>query len=414
MTGDRGNPPSAGGGDAEGAGRPAGGGARDASGGGRAPGAGAVAAGRVPWPEASDPFPEHRGVRGILVVKTSALGDVIHSLPSLYALRSLFPEARIAWAVEPRFSDLLPGPPWIDDLVLFRKAEMRASGLIGKFRALADMRRAMRPMEFDLALDLQGLMKSTLVALLSGAARRLGYCEMREGSRLFTRPVTGPNRSGHVIQRYLDVVRSLGPVPDEVRFPLPDCSPEREVMRSRLLEAGAAGPLALLFPGAGWRSKLWPAAFYARLAGDLQSWGMTVALGGGPGDGPLAREIISLAGTPAGRAIPDLTGATDIRGLMGLTSLASVCAGADTGPLHLAAAQGTPTVSLFGPSSGERAGTWGPAARYVAAGVPCSPCFKRDCPRKDNFCMESIGPPAVLERLREVLGLFPPASLAGS
>jgi heptosyltransferase-1/heptosyltransferase-2 len=364
----------------------------------------------VTWPAPAEPFPEARGVRSILIVKTSALGDVIHALPTLYALRSLFPEARISWAVEPRFADLVPGPPWTDSLVLFRKAEMRAMTLRGKIVALGEMRREMLPMKFDLALDLQGLMKSTLIALLSGARRRLGYCEMREGSRLFTRAVKGPNRSGHVIQRYLDVARSLGPVPDEVRFPLPDCSQETGEMRRKLLAAGIRGPLALLFPGAGWESKLWPARLYAGLADSLAGLGMAVALGGGPGDGPLAREIAGLAAAGPG-SVRDLTGATDIRGLMGLTSLSSVCVGSDTGPLHLAAAQGTPTVSLFGPSSGERAGTWGDAARYVATDAPCSPCFKRRCPRKKFICMERVDPAEVLGRVRELVDLYPPKRL---
>ncbi|MDR1315122.1 MAG: glycosyltransferase family 9 protein [Deltaproteobacteria bacterium] len=367
--------------------------------------ASAAASGGIPWPGPAAPFPAYRGVKSVLIIKTSALGDIVHALPSLYALRSLFPEARVGWAVEPRFADLLPGPPWIDFLVPFRKAEMRAKTVFGKIKALKELRREMLSRRFDLALDLQGLMKSTMIALLSGARRRLGYCEMREGSSLFTRAVKGPNRDGHVIRRYMDVVGALGPAPGEVRFPLPGCGRERERFRARLAAEGDGRPLALLFPGAGWPSKLWPAASYAALAVMLADSGMAVALGGGPADAPLAREIASTPGAPP---MPDLCGATDIKGLMGLTSLASLCVGADTGPLHLAAAQGTPTVSLFGPSSGERAGTWGPAARYVASGAPCSPCFKRSCPAKEFVCMGGIEPSAVFGACRELMGLFPP------
>ncbi|MDR1041557.1 MAG: glycosyltransferase family 9 protein [Deltaproteobacteria bacterium] len=372
-----------------------------------AAGAGAGAAGRVPWPSPAVPFPAWRDLRSILVVKTSALGDIIHALPTLYALRSLFPEARLCWAAEPRFAGILPGPPWIDSVVPYRKDELRALPFWKIPGALRGMARGMRASRFDLALDLQGLMKSTLVCLLSGARKRLGYCEMREGSFLFTRPVKGPNRAGHVIERYLDVARSLGPVPDEVRFPLPDCSGERDAFRRELLGLGLSGPLALIFPGAGWASKLWPPASYARLAARLSAAGMAVALGGGPGDADLASEIISLAKAP----LPDLCGRTDIRGLMGLTSLASLCVGADTGPLHLAAAQGTPTVSLFGPSSGRRAGTWGLSARYVQTDAPCSPCFKRRCPKKEFVCMGRIDPEAVFRAALEVLPLGPPRAL---
>jgi heptosyltransferase-1/heptosyltransferase-2 len=338
----------------------------------------------------------------------SALGDIVHALPSLYALRSLFPEAEVDWVVEPRFAGLLPGPPWIDRLALFRKSEIKALPLAGKLAALRDFRRELKGRRYELVLDLQGLMKSTLVALLSGGGRRLGYCEMREGSFLFTRAVKGRFRKGHVIQRYLDVVRSLGPIPDEIRFPLPDCSREREDVRRELLALGAAGPLAVLFPGAGWGSKLWPAASYAALARALAREGLSVAVGGGAADGGLAREIAGLAG---GLRTADLTGRTDLGRLMGLASLAAVCVGSDTGPLHLAAALGTPTVSLFGPSSGERAGTWGPLARYVATDAPCSPCFKRRCPRKEFVCMGRISPDAALAACRTVLSLAPPKSL---
>ncbi|MDR2613591.1 MAG: glycosyltransferase family 9 protein [Deltaproteobacteria bacterium] len=341
----------------------------------------------------------------------SALGDIVHALPTLHALRSLYPAAAISWAVEPRFADLLPGPPWIDRRILFRKSEIRRLGPCGRLRALGDLRREMRACRFDLVLDLQGLLKSALVAALSGCRNRMGYCEMREGSFLFSRPVRGPHSGGHVIERYRDVARSLGPVPAEARFPLPDASRERESFRRELLSRGLRGPLALLFPGAGWPSKLWPAARYARLAGMLAEAGLAVAAGGGPGDAPLAREIAALA--PPGLYVPDLTGRTDIPGLMGLTSLAAVCIGADTGPLHLAAAQGTPTVSLFGPSSGERAGTWGSAARYVAGGAFCSPCFKRRCPRREFICMGRIAPESVMAACREVLAPAPPRTLEG-
>jgi heptosyltransferase-1/heptosyltransferase-2 len=333
---------------------------------------------------------------------------VIHALPCLYALRSLYPEAEISWAVEPRFSALLPGPPWIDRQVPFRKTELKALPLFGKIRALAALRRGLRSLDLDLALDLQGLMKSALIAALSGSPLRLGYCEMREGSFLVSRPVKGPHAQGHVIERYLDVVRSLGPVPARARFPLPDARPEAERFRGELLAMGLRGPLALLFPGAGWPSKLWPTESYARLARMLAQDGMAVAAGGGPEDGPLARRVAALSGLPS---LPDLTGRTDLRGLMGLVRLAAVCVGSDTGPLHLAAAQGTPTVSLFGPSSGLRAGTWGRLARYVASDAPCSPCFKRRCPRREFICMEAIGPGEVMASCRELLALTPPKEL---
>jgi ADP-heptose:LPS heptosyltransferase len=366
------------------------------------------------------------------VIKTSALGDVVHALPVLHALRAIYPDADMAWAVEPRFAGLLPPAPWLDRVILFRKTGLREAGIPGKLGLLRDLRRELRDFAPELVLDLQGLLKSALIGVLSGCRDRIGYCEMREGSRLFACAVKGPNASGHVIERYRDVARALGPVPAEARFPLPDPAPAREALRGELASrfagwprraspaappdgsrGGSPGlppdrpPLAVLFPGAGWASTLWPAASYAALAGLLRSAGLRVALGGGPADRHLAADIRRLADPPPP---PDLTGRTDIGRLAGLVSLASLCVGADTGPLHLAAALGTPAVSLFGPSSGERAGTWGPKARYVSAGAPCSPCFKRTCPAKEFVCMERISPEKVFAACLEVLGADPPVA----
>ncbi|MDR0354927.1 MAG: glycosyltransferase family 9 protein [Deltaproteobacteria bacterium] len=335
----------------------------------------------------------------ILVIKMSALGDIIHALPSLAALRELFPAAKISWLVEPQFASILPGRPYVDELIVFYKNDLKKKSLPKKISYLAELRRELHSRRFDLTLDLQGLMKSSLIALLSGCRRRLGYCEMREGSFLVSRPVYGPNRDGHVIERYRDVIRSLGPISEEVAFPLPDFSEPRREMEELVSSLGLRPPLALLFPGAGWASKLWPAEKYAELARKLSAMGVSAAIGGSRAEGGLAKAIQDQAPE---LKMPDLTGKTDILGLMGLVSLAAVCVGADTGPLHIAAAAGAPTVSLFGPSSGQRAGTFGPLSRYVASSASCSPCFKRNCP-KTFVCMDAIDTDEVFAACREVL-----------
>jgi heptosyltransferase-1/heptosyltransferase-2 len=340
----------------------------------------------------------------ILVIKMSALGDIIHALPSLAALRRLYPSAKISWVVEPQFASLLPGQPFIDDLVIFEKNKLKRKSLPGMMGFLWRMRKDLHTRNFDLVLDLQGLMKSTLIGLLSGCRNRIGYWELRECSSFFTKPIYGANAKGHIIQRYLDVIRSLGPVPDEISFPLPDYSGPRAKLAESLRSRGLTGPLALLFPGAGWVSKLWPVEKYAALAGKLSADGLSVAIGGGVDDGSLASGII--AKSPEPKPL-DLTGQTDLTSLMALVSLASVALGSDTGPLHLAAATGTPTVSLFGPSSGERAGTYGPLSRYVATTAPCSPCFKRCC-RKTFICMEMIEVERVHLTCSEVLTMASP------
>ncbi|MDR1657458.1 MAG: glycosyltransferase family 9 protein [Deltaproteobacteria bacterium] len=323
----------------------------------------------------------------------SALGDIIHALPSLHALRKLYPQAAIRWLVEPQFADILPGAPYIDEKIIFEKNSLKRLSGPKILKYLWELRRQLRSKHFDLVLDLQGLLKSSLIAVLSGCRNRLGYCEMREGSFFFTKPVYGPHAKGHVIERYRDVIRHLGPVSDQVVFPLPDHEKQKTGMRELLLGLGIQNKPALLFPGAGWASKLWPPENYARLARLLSESGFEVAIGGGPADASLALEVIQKA-RPL--KLPNLTGRTNLTGLLGLVSLASVCVGSDTGPLHMAAAAGVPTVSLFGPSSGQRAGTYGPLGRYVATDADCAPCFKRVCPR-DFICMTKIEPRQVFQ-----------------
>ncbi|MDR1676988.1 MAG: glycosyltransferase family 9 protein [Deltaproteobacteria bacterium] len=340
----------------------------------------------------------------ILVIKMSALGDIIHALPSLNALRNLYPKAIISWLVEPQFSGLLPGKPYIDDLIIFYKNDLKKKTLREKIKYLWQLRKDLHTRKFDLVLDLQGLMKSTLIGILSGCHRRVGYWELREGSFLFTKPIYGPNANGHIIERYLDVIRSLGPISNEVVFPLPDYSESRAKLAESLKNKGIKERLALFFPGAGWQSKIWPMEKYAALAKKLHADGLSVVIGGGAADEAMAKAIIEQS-SPCKPL--DLTGQTDLPGLMALVSLGTVALGSDTGPLHLAAATGTSTVSLFGPSSGHRAGTYGPFSRYVATTAPCSPCFKRICPKK-FICMNMIEVDQVYRVCSEVLHLTSP------
>jgi lipopolysaccharide heptosyltransferase I len=328
----------------------------------------------------------------------SSLGDVIHALPAAYDLRSLFPEAKIHWAVDNRFKDLLPGPPWLDSQVIFDKKALRGRKV---FKGLLDLRRDLRSKKPDLVIDLQGNLKSSLVAVLSGCRSRIGYWEMREGSFLFTKPIFGPNQKGHVIERYRDVIRSLGPVKDAPAFQLPDYSLEAESARKKMEALGLKKPPAIIFPGTSWEIKKWPAENYAILAKGLSDHGIEVAVGGSDLDQHLAEAVMEMA-KPL--EIADLTGSATLRGLMGLVSQAAICIGSDTGPMHMASAVGTPAVALFGPTSGARTGVIGPRAINVSTMAECAPCFKRTC-RKEFICMGLIEPGQVLEACLRALGL---------
>jgi len=335
--------------------------------------------------------------KNILVIKMSALGDIIHALPSLYALRQLYPKAHISWLVEPQFADILPGKPFIDEKIIFYKNDLKKKSLWQKLVYLKQLRKDLHAHKFDLVIDLQGLMKSSLIAILSGCSNRIGYCEMREGSFLVTKAICGENSQNHVIQRYLDVIRYLGAKVDEVHFPLPDFIEQEKKIQAMLSEAGIEGKYAVIFPGAGWETKEWALERYAQLAQKLIEQGIAVVISGGPVDKEKGETITNLVNSPK---LFNAIGKTSIIEVASLTKNASICIGGDTGPIHIAAAVGAPTVSLFGSSSSDRASAYG--SEVVTTTAYCSPCFKRKCP-KVFICMDMISVEEVFEACKKMM-----------
>ncbi|MDR2141867.1 MAG: lipopolysaccharide heptosyltransferase II [Deltaproteobacteria bacterium] len=349
----------------------------------------------------SPPRPTQPEPRRILIIKMSSLGDIIHALPALAALKTLYPQAAIDWAVEEPLAPLLPGPPYLSEIVLFPKKELRTLAPLRLWRALKAFRRQLRRADYDLSIDLQALAKSSLVAFLSGARLRLAYWETREGSFLVSRGVKGPRAAAHVTERYLDVIRYLGPIPEKLTYPLPDFSLERAALSQRLLALGSPEPRALFFPGASWETKRWPPENYAALGRELVKRGLSLVLGGSGDERDLTQKIIELA--PEVGWV-DLAGQTDLRQLMALTSLARLVVGSDSGPAHVAAAVGAPTISLYGPNSPDRTGVYGPLAQSLASPAPCAPCFKKVCPRGEWLCLAQIPVSQVLAACRRALG----------
>jgi heptosyltransferase-1/heptosyltransferase-2 len=334
--------------------------------------------------------------KNILIIKMSALGDIIHSLPTLHALRTLYPDARISWLVEPQFSDLLPGAPYIDEKIVFYKNTLKKQVFFEKLRHLRSLRKTLKNHNFDLVIDLQGLAKSALISLLSGCKNRIGYCEMREGSFLVSRAVSGLHAKGHVVERYLDVARHLGASVEKGVFPLPSF-PESTRVNRLLSDAFMDGSYAVFFPGAGWESKEWAPERYAELAKKLINDGIHVVLCGGPADETKGEKIRKLVNSDK---LLDIVGKTDMTDIFSLAKRALFCVGGDTGPLHIAAAVSTPTVSLFGPSSWERAHPYGDLDTVINTTASCSPCFKRKCP-KTFICMDKITVNGVYEACRK-------------
>jgi heptosyltransferase-1 len=334
--------------------------------------------------------------KNILVIKLSAIGDVIHTLPAVHALRQNNPNARITWIVEKPSYDLLTNNPDIDEIIVFEKPKFKTwSGL---WKHAPEFSRLLKAHRFDLAIDFQGLFKSAAISLLSSASKRVGYCNMREMSQWVSQPVCGIHRDGHVIDRYLDVVRGLGGQVDEVQFPVHITDEEAAQAKKIACDAGLnlGEPYAVLAPGTNWPTKCWPAERFAELADKLQADGVRSVVVGGPGDQALAEEIQSNC-----QASPvDVTGRTSLKQLSYLTKKSAVFVGGDTGPMHLAVAVGTPVVALFGPTDPARNGPYQGRKCIIRPARPCLNCWKRKC---EQVCLGTIEVTTVLDAVKSLL-----------
>jgi lipopolysaccharide heptosyltransferase I len=337
----------------------------------------------------------------ILLVRLGALGDVVHAIPVAAALRRSFPESRIDWLVGARHGELLDLVPSID-----RRIVVRDRSVPGRGSSLAGVVRELRSARYDVAFDLQGLVKSALLARSSGASRVVGFAarHLREPLARFCYTETcDPGGGGlfdrgdtrHVVQINLCLLRALGVEAGAIEFPI-----ERaESAVADRLRKETGGRYALLNPGAGWPNKRWPPDRLGALAAALEArHGLRSIALWGPGERGLAETVVAHA---AGTAV--LAPATSIRDLVTLAAGAAVIVSGDTGPLHVAAAVGAPVVGLYGPTRAERNGPWPPEDAVVSRSDVCECHHQRRC-RRQTMCLSEIAVDVVLAAVEKRLG----------
>jgi lipopolysaccharide heptosyltransferase I len=322
----------------------------------------------------------------ILIIKPSALGDVVHSLPFLNALRERFPAAGIHWLVFRSFEPLLRDHPMISRLwVVDKEAWKRISSLRQSWKDLRRLLTGLREERFDLVVDLQGLLRSGFLCGATRAPLRLGFLEGREGSPLFyTHRVRG-GTDCHAIERYLKVAGSLGAPTDRIDYRLSAAS-----HGSRLLD-GLPPVYVVMAPSAGGEAKRWPVENFGRLAAELPWPSLVIS---GKSDAALVEQV---AAASRGRAL-SLAGRTTLGEMTEVIRRAKAFISNDTGPMHIAAALGVPVFAVFGPTSPLRTGPHGPGHTVITAGLSCSPCFRR---KKCSHwvCMERISVRQVLSAI---------------
>jgi heptosyltransferase I len=330
----------------------------------------------------------------ILLVKLSSFGDVIHALPTLEALRGLYPQGRITWLVEEAFAPLLAGHPALDEVWAIPRLRFRRQSFRRQAASLAGMGSRLRAQPFDLVIDLQGLLKSAVWVALAKSPRKLGYNSTREGSHLaLTEKLPPYDPEAHAVERYLNVARYLGAPESPPRFRLAHLLDEASELPVEIMTR----PYAVLHPGARWPTKLWPAAAWARLAEWLAARDLTVALSGSAADQTLADAILAQSQAH----ILNLAGRTSLGELAALLQVAAFAVTTDTGPMHLAAALGAPVVALFGPTAPWRTGPFGQGHEVVRLGLDCSPCFQRRCP--EPRCLTELPAAAAARACEKIL-----------
>lgn len=340
----------------------------------------------------------------ILLIKPSSLGDVVHALPVANLLRMHFPDATIAWLINDTLVGLLKNCPIINAIIPFYRQRWNSLGKIPEFLLYL---RKLRAQQYDMTIDLQGLLRSGLVTKGAAAPRRIGLSDAREGSRWFYNDIVEiPSGVKHAADRYLQVIRHLGLPSEPVQFPFGESDEDRLAVDD-FLEANGAGraPLIGICPGARWDNKRWPAEFFADLTGELtQKWKPhRVVLIGGAAESEHLRHIAQ-----ASESSPVvMDGKLTLSQLVELLRRCTLFFGNDSGPTHIAAALEVPTVELFGPTDPALTGPHASQRNHTAVlhkPLPCSPCLKPTCKNDVHLeCLKTISVRDVLVAAEELM-----------
>ena len=377
----------------------------------------------------------------IVIIKLSAIGDVIHTLPALELLHRHFPESRITWVVEEKAAGIVSGHPSINKVIVSKRkqwiADLRMlSRWYPVFKEVRFFLRELRATNYDLVIDFQGLFKSAILVLLSRGVRKVGYDKTRELSYLvLTHKISSPPMDQHAVTRNIGLVNALCQLSSEAQSPFPGAytttafyaerahtkTPSLSSMQHipdgfiiaigegdrRNVECllqdvgiGELKPLVVVNAPAGWETKRWEMQKMAALSDRLiERYDAHLIYTGTSNDSPYINAILSFMEHPAVNA----AGRTSLKELACLMKRADLLITTDSGPMHLASAMGTPLVAIFGPTAPWRTGPYSAHAQILRQHVPCGPCFKKKC--SSMMCMHGIGVEDVIESVEKLMGV---------
>jgi lipopolysaccharide heptosyltransferase II len=307
----------------------------------------------------------------------------------LNALKERFPKAEVHWVIAKGLEDFLTGHPMINRVwVINKDMWKRLSHIRDSLHELRVFLKAIKEENYDIVVDLQGLLRSGIITLSTGSSVRVGFQEAREGSRFFyTHKVKG-GKDIHAVDRYLKIAAFLGCDIADVCFPFPLFLDSSLVTRYSL----PSDDYAVIAPGARWKTKRWPPEKFGELLSRLP---LSTVIVGSREDMAIAHEVVALSG---GKAV-SLAGKTNLKELIEIIRKAQFFVSNDSGPMHIAAALGIPVFAIFGPTDPLRTGPYGKGHIVIREDVSCAPCFKRTC--KDLKCMKSLSVEKVYEIIQE-------------
>ncbi|HEX3503273.1 MAG TPA: lipopolysaccharide heptosyltransferase II [Xanthobacteraceae bacterium] len=373
-----------------------------------------------------------RDFQRILLIKLSAIGDVVHTIPLLNKLRQRYPKARIDWMVTPGIAELLSHHPAINNVIEFVRDEWSEPWRLAPYASAAKLVAQLRAVQYDLVLDLQGQLRSGVFAFTSGAPVRIGFDRprrsrwqalqrkipdearrhawqgAREGSFLaYTHHIDLPTLDIHPVDRYLRFGALLGlddksadfgfPIPVEAANRIEALLDYYEIAKARLV---------VMAPGTNWETKQWRSEAFADVARHFLDKQFAVALIGSGGEHELCAEVAKLA-----PGAINLAGETTLTELAALIRRGTICVSNDSGPMHMAVALDRPVVAVFGPTDPVWAGPYRRDNAVLRASLPCSPCYLRllaRCTHNHN-CMRNVSASAIIERAEKVLAAAPPS-----
>ena len=368
----------------------------------------------------------HRDFERILLIKLSAVGDVVHTIPVLNKLRRRYPSAQLDWLVTPAIAELLQHHPAITSIIEFEREAWSTPWRLAPFLAYARLARKLRAAAYDLVIDMHGQFRTAAVTLATGAPARIGFDRprasvwdasprkfpeqarkhawqgAREGSWLaYTHHIPVPTLDLHAVDRYLNVgpILGLDNDPADFSFPIPQSANSR--VDALLRRHGLAGTdLATIAPGTIWETKHWGNDKFAQVARHFMSKGFAVVLIGSARERVVCEEVADSA-----PGAVDLAGMTTLSELAALIRRSAISITNDSGPMHLAVALNRPVVSIFGPTDSIWIGPYRRPNAVLHADLQCSPCYLRRLKHctHGHACMHNVSPLAVIERAESVL-----------